>query len=204
MQNKLQELTDKLYNEGLSKGKQEAEEMVASAKAKADQIIAKAKGEAEQIIASSEKDAEELRSKVNNDIKLASTQTISFVKQQVENAVITKVINDPVKSALSDVEFVKSMITKVVSAFDAANPQSKGLDVILPADAQSELFDFVKNQIGKSLKGGIEVKSVKGMANGFKIAPKDSGYQISFTESEFSNMFGEFVRPATKKILFEE
>ena len=26
MQNKLQELTDKLYNEGLSKGKQEAEE----------------------------------------------------------------------------------------------------------------------------------------------------------------------------------
>ena len=32
MQNKLQELTDKLYNEGLSKGKQEGEELLAKAK----------------------------------------------------------------------------------------------------------------------------------------------------------------------------
>ena len=31
MQNKLQELTDKLYNEGLAKGKQEGEEILAKA-----------------------------------------------------------------------------------------------------------------------------------------------------------------------------
>ena len=36
MQNKLQELTDKLYNEGLSKGKQEGEEILAKAKVQAD------------------------------------------------------------------------------------------------------------------------------------------------------------------------
>ena len=34
MQNKLQELTDKLYNEGLAKGKQEGEELLAKAKMK--------------------------------------------------------------------------------------------------------------------------------------------------------------------------
>lgn len=39
MQNKLQELTDKLYNEGLSKGKQEAEEMVAKAKKMPPQFL---------------------------------------------------------------------------------------------------------------------------------------------------------------------
>ena len=33
MQNKLQELTEKLYAEGLSKGKQEGEEFLAKAKA---------------------------------------------------------------------------------------------------------------------------------------------------------------------------
>lgn len=204
MQNKLQELTDKLYQEGLSKGKQEAEELLAAAKAKAEQIVSKATIEGEQIIASRENDGLELKSKVENDIKLASVQTITYVKQQVENAVITKAVKEPVKNALSDVEFVKGLITKVVSAFDAANPQSKGLDVILPADAQSELVDFVKNQIGKTLNCGIEVKNVKGMANGFKISPKDGGYQISFTENEFNNLFAEFVRPATKSILFEK
>ena len=50
MQNKLQELTDKLYNEGLSKGKQEGEEILAKAKVQADEIIAKAKEEAKSII----------------------------------------------------------------------------------------------------------------------------------------------------------
>ena len=45
MQNKLQELTDKLYNEGLSKGRQEGEEILAKAKAEAEAIIAKADGD---------------------------------------------------------------------------------------------------------------------------------------------------------------
>ena len=42
MQNKLQELTDKLYNEGLSKGKQEGEDILAKAKVQADEIVTKA------------------------------------------------------------------------------------------------------------------------------------------------------------------
>ena len=42
MQNKLQELTDKLYNEGLSKGKQEGEELLAKAKAQVDDMLARA------------------------------------------------------------------------------------------------------------------------------------------------------------------
>ena len=51
MQNKLQELTDKLYNEGLSKGRQEGEELLAKARTQADEMIAKAQAEAERIIA---------------------------------------------------------------------------------------------------------------------------------------------------------
>ena len=46
MQNKLQELTDRLYNEGLSKGKQEGEELLAKAKVQAEEIVAKAQAEA--------------------------------------------------------------------------------------------------------------------------------------------------------------
>ena len=46
MQNKLQELTDRLYAEGLSKGKQEGEELVQKAKAEAEQIVNQAKAEA--------------------------------------------------------------------------------------------------------------------------------------------------------------
>lgn len=74
MQNKLQELTDKLYKEGLSKGKQEGEEILAKAKDQAEEIIGKAKAEAEAIIAAAQKEAEDLRTKVTGDLKMAAGQ----------------------------------------------------------------------------------------------------------------------------------
>ena len=50
MSNKLQELTDRLYNEGLSKGKEEGEILLFKARKEADEIIANARKQAEDIV----------------------------------------------------------------------------------------------------------------------------------------------------------
>lgn len=42
MENKLQQLTQKLYDEGLEKGRAEADKLVADAKAEAREIVAEA------------------------------------------------------------------------------------------------------------------------------------------------------------------
>ena len=100
MQNKLQELTDKLYNEGLSKGKQEAEQILGKAKAESGKIVADARKEAERIIAEAAKEAQELKTKAENDIKMASAQSFASIKQQIENSIITKAISEPENAAL--------------------------------------------------------------------------------------------------------
>ena len=202
MQDKLQELTDRLYNEGLSKGRQEAEELLAKARAEAQEIVEKARSEAAAIVADAEKKAAETRTTVEGDLKMASTQTIAALKQQVENMVIAEAVAKPVGTALSDEGFVKELIQTVVRSFDAANPDGVSLDVILPAAAQKELEQAARNEILKNLSKGLEVKQVKGLANGFKIGPKDGGYQLSFTADDFTGLVGEYLRPATKKILF--
>ena len=69
MQNKLQELTDKLYNEGLSKGRQEGEAILNEARSQAEEIISKARAEAARITADAEKEASELKAKVESDLK---------------------------------------------------------------------------------------------------------------------------------------
>ena len=61
MDNKLQELTDKLYSEGLSKGKAEGEQILADAKKQAEAILAQARKQAEDILAKAGKDAEDLK-----------------------------------------------------------------------------------------------------------------------------------------------
>lgn len=204
MQNKLQELTDRLYNEGLSKGRQEAEEMLANAKAEARDIVDKAHAEADAIVADAEKRAYKIRTMVQGDIKMASTQAIAALKQQVENMVVTQAVAKPVGAALSDEKFVKELIATIVKAFNAANPDGQGLDIILPTKNRNELEQAFNNEVIKDLSAGIEVKNVKGMSDGFRIGPKDGGYQISFTADDFTSLIGEYLRPATKKILFEE
>ncbi len=201
MQNKLQELTDKLYQEGLSKGKQEAEQMKANAKNEAAQIIAQAKQQAEEILKKAQNEAAELKSKTENDIKMASAQAFTAVKQQIENAITTKSLKS-VKEAASETEFIKTILSSIVSAFNPASSDSAALDIILPADKKAELEKFAQEKLSAICSGGLEVQFSKNISGGFKIGPKGEGYMISFTDKDFENIIAEYLRPKTKELLF--
>ena len=202
MQNKLQELTDKLYNEGLSKGKQDGEELLQKAKAESESIIAHAKAEAERIVAQAQKEAEELKTKVAADVKMAATQSISVTKQEIEKMVVTRTAAEGVKANMGNAAFVKELIMSVVKAFNPQNASPVDLSLILPESLKAEVEPFVKNEIANQFKGEVKVDYSKKMNGGFKVAPKDGGYVLQFTDEEFQNLIANYLRPATKKILF--
>ncbi|MFB0974000.1 MAG: hypothetical protein QMB59_05485, partial [Bacteroidales bacterium] len=106
----MQELTDKLYQEGLMKGKQEAEEVAQKAKEEAERIIAEANEKAAKIVSEAEKQADDLKQRTANDVKMASTQTISALKQKIEAEFLNKAVSVPVKEAMNDTEFSKNLI----------------------------------------------------------------------------------------------
>ena len=200
MQNKLQELTDKLYNEGLSKGKQEGEEILAKAKVQAEEIVAKAKAEAASILAAANKEAEDLKTKVQGDLKMAASQSVAATKKDIETLVVTKMTESEVKTVLTSAEFVKEVILAVAKSFNTEEPAD--LEVVLPETLKKDLEPFVKKELAGALKGGVEASFSKKIAGGFTIGPKDGGYFISFTEETFNALISEYLRPATKKILF--
>ena len=202
MQDKLQELTDRLYNEGLSKGKQEGEELLQKAHAEADHIVADAKAEAERIIAQANKEAEELKTKVTADIKMAATQSIAVTKQEIEKMVVMNAAEQGVKANLSSTDFVKELVKDVVKAFNPDNAAPVALDLILPEALKKDVEPFVKNEIGKMFKSEVRVDFSKKMNGGFKVAPQDGGYVLQFTDDEFTQLIANYLRPATKKILF--
>ena len=200
MQNKLQELTDKLYKEGLSKGKQEGEEILAKAKVQAEGIVAKAKAEAEAIIAAANKEADDLKIKVQGDLKMAAAQSVAATKKDIETLVVAKMTEADVKKALTSAEFVKEVILAVAKGFNADEPTD--LELVLPESLKAELEPFVKSEMAKVLKTDVHASFTKKIAGGFTIGPKDGGYFISFTEDTFNALISEYLRPATKKILF--
>ncbi|MBO7082827.1 MAG: hypothetical protein J6W30_03160 [Bacteroidales bacterium] len=202
MQDKLQELTDRLYNEGLSKGKQEGEELLMKAHAEADGIIAQAKAEAERIIAQANKEADELKTKVAADVRMAATQSIAVTKQEIEQMVVTRAAQQGTGQALSSVDFAKELIANVVKAFNPQNASPVALDLILPESMKAQLEPFVGSEIAKTFNGEIRVDYSKKMNGGFKVSPREGGYMLQFTDEEFTQLIANYLRPATKKILF--
>ena len=197
---KLQELTQKLYDEGLAKGKQEGEAVLQKAVEEAGSIVKKAQEEAEAILAKARKEADDFKVKVEGDVKMASMQALQASRADIENLVIAKAVNEPVAKALSSEEYLKGIITAVAQKFSAEEPAD--LSLVLPESLKAGLEPFVKNELGKLLGKGVEASFSKKLAGGFKIGPKDGGYFVSLTDDTFKDLIGAYLRPATKSLLF--
>ena len=196
---KLQELTQKLYNEGLSKGKEEGEAILAKAQAQAQEIVAKAQEEAKAIIEKAQKEAADYKVKVEGDVKMASTQALQATKAGIENLIVTKAV-EPAKDVLGSEAFLKEVITAVAKNFSAQ--ESTDLSLVLPEKLQKSLEPFITAELTKTLGKGVETTFSKKVNAGFKIGPKDGSYFIDLTDEAFQALIGEYLRPATKKILF--
>ena len=195
MQNKLQELTDKLYNEGLSKGKQEGEELLAKAKAQVDDMLAKAQAEAAQIIAAAQKQAEEIKTKTASDIKMASSQSIAATKKDIESLIVGKMTGDAVKKTLSSADFIKDLIKAVAEKFTTDGPVD--LEVILP-ESLKDVESFLTKELAKTLGVKHTVNTAKtdlkeymekiGIREGF-----DVGLEMSGAPSAFNQMLDNMI-----------
>ena len=203
MQDKLQQLTEKLYSEGLEKGKQEAQKMLSDAKAESERIIAEARQKCGEMIAAAEKEASQLKEKAEGDIQTASRQALSQIRQDIEQAVKMEAVEAPVKQALSSKEFMQSLIKTVVGAY---NPEKEAvsLDMILPDEKKAELESFIKGELASAFAKGLDVSFSKDISNGFKISRKGSGYFIDFSEDSFNRIISEYIRPKTRKLIFGE
>ena len=197
---KLQELTERLYNEGLSKGKEEGKAIVAEAEKRAAEILDAARKEAGEIVEKARKEADDLTAKTRSDVRMASRETLQSLRSDVENLVVASMVSEPVGKALSEEGFIKDVIRAVAEKFSADEPQD--LSVVLPESLRGAVGDFVSGELPLILGKGVEATFSKKLSGGFRIAPKDGSYFISMTDETFRDLVGAFLRPATKELLF--
>ena len=202
MENKLQELTDKLYKEGLSKGKEEGEAILAKANEKATQIIEDARKQAATSLKAAGAEPEDLKAKVEGDVKMAAAQSIQATRKDIENLMVKGMTGKQVASALSSADFIKEIIRTVAQKF--STQESADLGMILPESLRKELEPFVSGELSRILGSGIDASFSKNISGGFRIGPKDGSYFISLSDETFKDLICEYLKPATRKILFGE
>ena len=106
MENKIQELTDKIYREGVEKGNEEAQRLIANAQEEAKKIIEDAHKEADSIVAASRKSAEELAENTKSELKLFSGQAVNALKSEIATMVTDKLITASVKDFAQDKDYL--------------------------------------------------------------------------------------------------
>ncbi|MDR1582603.1 MAG: hypothetical protein LBS55_04985 [Prevotellaceae bacterium] len=198
---KLKELTDKLYNEGLSKGQQDAEVILSQAKAEAEKILSEAKNKALAIEIAAKKQAAETKANADAEVKLAGRQIIGEIKQAVENLILTKAVSPDIRRAFEDAAFVRTLIKTATERFNPHQSEHFDLYMIVPEGQKDAVSEYLTEKV-TSVLPSIEISEDNRMKSGFKIGSKDKGYYISFTDEDFDNLFKTYLRPKVSELLF--
>lgn len=203
MENKLQQLTQKLYDEGLEKGRSEAGKLVDDAKAQAAKIVAEARAEAEDIVKKAQVKAEDVEKNTMTEISLAGKQAVANIKSEIASMIIAKSTSEGVKAAGVDPAFVKEMLLSVAKNWSGADSGKVELKALLSEGERAKLDAAFEKSASELLSAGIEVGYSKDVKTGFKVGAKNGGYYISFSDADVEALLGEYLREKVSQMLFK-
>lgn len=193
---KIQELTDKLYLEGVEKGKIEAEKIIEEAQNRRKTLLEEANEEAKEIVTKAQKQANDLKKNTEAELKLYATQAVDALKSEITNLLTHNLAASSVNTAFDKADFMHQIILKLVAEWQTNEKLTISIE-----DANGLKAYFEAN--GKALLDkGVKIEQVNGKKHTFTIAPADGSYKINFGNEEFIEYFKEFLRPQLIDLLF--
>ena len=196
MEIKFQELTDKIYREGVEKGNEEAQRLVSNAREEAAKILEEARKEADAIVAAARKSAAETAENTQSEIKLFAGQAVNALKTEITSLLTNQVVSKAVKDFVADKDYLNKFIVSLATQWVADEAI-----VISTSDAES-LKKFFAANAKAVLDKGVKIEQVNGNKTLFTISPADGSYKVNFGEEEFENYFKDFLRPQLVEMLF--
>ena len=203
MENQLQELTRKLSDEGLEKGRADADKLVSEARDEARKIVSEAETQAAEIVRKAQTKAEDVEKNTLTEISLAGRQAVSKIKSEIASLIVAKSIGEGVKAAALDATFIREMLVSVAKNWNGADSGKVELQALLPEDARAQLDAAFAKSAKTLLDAGIEVGWSKEVKTGFKVGARDGGYYISFTDADLEALLGEYLRDKVYQLLFK-
>jgi len=196
MNTKLQELTDKIYLEGIEKANEEANGILAEARKEAAGIISKATEESVKIMKSAEDKSNELMKNTRAELKLFAQQSVNALKSEITNIICGTIVSDAVKAAVTDKDFMQKMLLNLVEGL------AKDQQVIIEAKDAEALNSYFASNAKALLNKGVVIKEANGVKADFTVIPEEGGYKLTFGEEELIAYFKEFLRPRLVEMLF--
>ncbi|MBI40590.1 MAG: hypothetical protein CMF59_13405 [Leptospiraceae bacterium] len=195
MEQNLDTLVNRIYEDGLQKARKEAQEITSEANKKAEAILQEAQREAESILQKARSDADYLKQSTESELKLASTQAFSRLRNQIVSILSEKVLSEPVKEASLNPEFIQEMVLELGRNWKEDG--SVSLELTLPESMRSRVDQQFESAIKKELDGlSLEFSD---FGAGFQVQKKGSSFQLDFSNEALKAL----LKPYLRKITFE-
>lgn len=196
MDSKIQELTEKIYNEGVQRGNAEAERILNQAKELAEELERKAKAQAEDIVRGAQREADTLRQNTESELKLYAAQLVESIRASITERLTGDIATANVTAATADSAFMQQLILELAKGFDP----DKGVEI---STTQAEALSSYFAQNAKALlEQGVRITQIAGKPTDFTLGPSDGSFKIQVGEAEFIELFKSFLRPQLAQRLF--
>lgn len=196
MDSQIQALTEKVYQEGVLRGEQEAAKILADANAQAEQVERDARARAEQIIAEAQRSASELKSNTERELKLNASKLIEATKASIVDVLAGRIAGDSVQALTANPELLQRVVLEIAKGFDLKH------GVEITSSQAEELKAYFAQNAKALLEEGLTIKQVAGKATQYTIRPQNGSFKVEIGEQEFVELFKSILRPQLAQELF--
>ncbi len=197
MDNKVQELANKIYREGVQKASSEAEDILKNARAQSEKILSEARAQAERLVSDAEKKANEVKENSEAELKLGTGQSVEALRTQITDIINDRVVRASVDKAFADPKVLYGVVMTM------AEQWAKDQSVVIRTEDAQNLEAFFKSETKEILDRGVRIEQVNGHAHTFEISPQGGSYKVVIGKEAFVEYFKEFMRPKLRAFLFD-
>ncbi|MDD4202055.1 MAG: hypothetical protein PHQ52_01140 [Candidatus Omnitrophica bacterium] len=192
MEMDLNNLINKIQQDGIDSAGKKAKEIIDQAEKKAADIVQKAQKMGADIIEQSQKKADQYQRSSIDTIKQSSRDVLLTLRSRVQEF-FGRIVKEEVSKSLST-EVIQEAILKIAEKF---SPDQE-IEVILTEEEKKALKDSLIRELQKRK---AEIKTTDKIDRGFRIGQKGTNSFFDFSETAIAEAFVKFLNPKLVKQL---
>lgn len=201
METNIQNLVDKIYQDGVEKARNESEKILNRAREEAKSILESAKLEAENVRQQADKENENQKRAALSELHLGASQVLSDLRRRIENLISDRILKEHISQIALDSDFLKELILSITSAWQSKNGISE-VDLLLPETLKKKADQAFQSEIARFLEG-LTIEFDSSLHGGFKISRKNDTYRLDFSDEAMIEFFKPFLRKKTSEFLMQ-
>ncbi|WP_257280413.1 MULTISPECIES: ATPase [unclassified Endozoicomonas] len=208
----VQELIEKLRNQGVQDGRDQADRIINEARANAAELIREAQAKADTIVSKAREEADFITKSGQEALQLAERNAVLELKDYLLEK-FSGQVSALVSGSLEKEEVLKQMILEVAGENNLHG--EKNLEVVLPRKVigvdelrknpdlvkQGPLLDFVTGQAAEMLQEGVTFSVGKTCQSGIKFRLHDKEIEVELSDTTVTAVLLRHLQPRFRALL---